>query len=161
LLLAARFDSIMASPYTLPQVAALVRIAQARLELGVSMLEYVDTIRHLASAIQAAESPSVADIALEALEITITAPCPDVREREQFVIQVITVIQRWYTRIGEAQFALLRSLSGELGLEGAIRGRELEASSDEHSEWAALRGKRIGMYSLQESALRRAAKVVS
>jgi hypothetical protein len=157
------FVAVALDPHvSLPQVAALVRIAHARLELGVSAPEYVETIRQLASAIQAVESPSVADIALEALEVVITTACPDVGERQQFAVQVIGLFQRWYTRIDAAQFALLRSLSDELAMAAAMPDLELEVGSvHASSEWAQLNGKRIAMYSLQDSALRRAAHVVS
>ena len=146
---------------SLPQTAALIRIAKSRLELGVSKAEYVEILEHAISALQAAESPTVADLALEALEMLVNAACPDVQQRQQFAIQVISIFQRWYKRVDRAQFALLRTLAEELGMPEAMGDRAKEvAESQGSSEWAQLDGKRIAIYSLQESALRRAATVI-
>lgn len=146
---------------SLPQTAALIRIAQARLELGVSKVEYVEILEHVISALQAAESPSVVDLVLEALEMLVNAACPDVQQRQQFGIQVIAIFQRWYRRLDRAQLALLRSLAEELEMPGAMGNLPKEVpESQGASEWAQLNGKRVAMYSLQESALRRAALVM-
>ena len=146
---------------SLPQTAALIRIAQARLELGVSKAEYVEILEQVISALQAAESPTVADLALEALEMLVNAACPDVQQRQQFAIQVIAIFQRWYKRVDRAHFALLGTLAEELGMPEAVGDLAKEvAVSQGSSEWAQLDGKRIAMYSLQESALRRAAMVI-
>lgn len=146
---------------SLPQTGALIRIAQARLELGVSKAEYAEILQQVSSALQATESPSVSDLGLEALETVVNLVCPDAQERQQFGIQVIAIFQRWYKRINRAQFALLKSLSEELQMPGAMGGLSRAVSeSQEASEWSQLDGKRIGLYSLQESALRRAARVL-
>ena len=100
---------------SLPQSAALIRIAQARLELGVSKAEYVEILEHVISALQAAESPSVADLALEALEMLVNAACPDVQQRQQFAIQVIAIFQRWYNRIDRAQLRFSEPLRKSWG----------------------------------------------
>jgi hypothetical protein len=147
---------------SLPQTAALVRIAQARLELGVSAPEYIEIARQITSAIQAIASPSAADLALEALEMLLNAACPDAQERQQFAVQVIAIFQRWYKRIDRTQFALLNAFTKELEMPTAMGGLAKEfASKTSSSEWEQLRGKRIAIYSLQESALRRAALVIT
>ncbi len=146
---------------SLLQTGALIRIAQARLQLGVSKTEYVEILQQVASALRAADTPSTSDLGLEALEMLVNSACPDVQERQQFVIQVITIFQRWYKRIDRAKFALLRALAEELEMPRAIGDLSKEVSeSQRSSEWARLDGKRIAMYSLQESALRRAARVI-
>jgi hypothetical protein len=150
------------SRVSLPQAAALVRIGQARLELGVSKIEYAEIVHQISSAIQAIESPSVVDLALDALEMLVNAACPEVQERQQFAVQVIATFQRWYTRIDRTQLTLLRTLSDELQMPAAMGGLAKEfAEGTTASEWAQLQGKRIAIYSLQESALRRAAAVIS
>jgi hypothetical protein len=147
---------------SLPQTAALVRIAQARLELGVSKPEYIEIVRQITSAIQAIESPSAADLALQALEMLVNAACPNAQERQQFAVQVIAIFQRWYKRIDRTQFALLKALTNELEMPEAMGGLAKEfAAGIASSEWSQLGGKRIAIYSLQESALRRAALVIS
>jgi hypothetical protein len=127
----------------------------------VSKDEYVEILEHVFTALQSAESPSVADVALDALEMLVNAPCPGVEQRQQFAIQVIAIFQRWYKRIDRAQFVLLQALTSELEIAGAMG--VLAAKFEEEtttSQWAQLEGKRIAIYSLQETALRRAAMVI-
>lgn len=146
---------------SLPQVAALLRVTDLRLQLGVEPGDYVEILTQLMSAIQAVESPSVADTALEAIELLISLACPDTRERQQFVLRVSSLFQRWYRRIDAAQFALLRSYAEELGLASTMPSQDQNTSANQEvSEWTALDGKKIALYSLQESALRRVARVV-
>ena len=156
------FVAIAVDPQvSLPQTGALIRIAQARLELGVSKDEYGDILGQVSSALQATESPSVADLALEALEMLVNAACPDVDQRRQFAIQVVAIFQRWYKRVDRAQLALLKTLAEELEMAEATGDLAKEISgSQAASEWAQLEGKRIAMYSLQESALQRASLVI-
>jgi hypothetical protein len=156
------FVAIAVDPQvSLPQTGALIRVAQARLELGVSKAEYIEILHQMNSALQATESPSVADIALDALEMLINTACPDIHQRQQFAIQVIGIFQRWYKRIDAAQFALLRTLADELEIPDAMGDLPKKVSESQSSSmWEQLDGKRIAMYSLQESALRRVARVI-
>jgi hypothetical protein len=150
------------SQVSLPMVASLARVAATRFQLGVSNSEYVEILHQLVAAIQAVDSPAVADIALEALESTINTACPDGQERQQFAFQVIALFQRWHSRLDAAQFAVLRNISRDLGTLDALQAQGLEtAPSGATSEWAPLSGKRIALYSLQESALRRAVQVLT
>jgi hypothetical protein len=150
------------SQVSLPQVGSLARVAAARFQLGVSNSDYVEILQQLAAAIQAVDSPAVADIALEALESIINTACPDVHQRQQFAFQVIALFHRWHTRLDAAQFAVLRNISRDLGTLDALQtqGSEIPPTGA-ISEWAPLSGKRIALYSLQESALRRAVQVVT
>lgn len=146
---------------SLPMVGSLSKVAQARLELGVPSSEYVEIIQQLIGAVQAVDSPAVADTALEILEILINSACPNSTERQQFAFQVMALFQRWHARLEISQFALLRSIGHELGIEGELRNLGLEdVATADVAEWEPLRGKRIALYSLQEAALRRAADVV-
>ena len=91
---------------SIPQILALLKIASARLDFGISAQEYSETLRILSSAIQGIESPAVTEIALDAVEMLIGAACPDVQERQQFFLSVATIFRRWYRRIDAAQFSL-------------------------------------------------------
>ena len=146
---------------SMPQVFALLRITSARLQLGVSAQDYVAILQGLSSAIQAVQTPAVTESALDAIEMLIGAPCPDVREREQFFLNVTGVFQRWFTRVESSQFALLRSLGEEIGVIGGVSDQDLGTGSEDAGDiWASLSGKKIALYSLQESALRRVANVL-
>jgi hypothetical protein len=145
----------------MPQILALLKIASARLDFGISAQEYSETLRILSSAIQGIESPAVTESALDAVEMLIGAACPDVHERQQFFLSVATVFRRWYRRIDAAQFALLRSLGEEIGVSDGILEEEPESNSEDAGTiWTSLSGKKIAIYSLQESALRRTASVL-
>jgi hypothetical protein len=146
---------------SMPQVFALLRITLARLALGISVQDYVEILRNLSSAIQAVESPAVVESALDAIEMLIGEPCPNVREREQFFLNVAGVFRRWYRRIDAAQFALLRSLGEEIGVSDGLSEEELEPlPGDAGTIWTSLIGKKIAIYSLQESALRRTSSIL-
>uniref|UniRef100_E6PXS3 Uncharacterized protein n=1 Tax=mine drainage metagenome TaxID=410659 RepID=E6PXS3_9ZZZZ len=146
---------------SIPQILALLKIASARLDFGISAQEYSETLRILSSAIQGIESPAVTESALDALEMLIGAACPDVHERQQFFLSVATVFRRWYRRIDAAQFALLRSLGEEIGVSDGIFEEEPASNSEDASTiWTSLSGKKVAIYSLQESALRRTASVL-
>ena len=138
-----------------------MRIAQVRLELGVSKPEYIEIVRQITSAIQAIKSPAVADLALEVLEMLVVAACPDVQERQQFAVQVIAIFQHWYKRIDHTQFSLLRALTNELEMPAAMGNLAKEFTErSTSSKWGQFVGKRIAIYSLQDSALRRAALII-
>jgi hypothetical protein len=142
-------------------LAAFLQVTEARLRLGVSAAEYREATRHVSSAIKAVNSPTVATVALDAIEMLVGLPCPSENDRQTVVADVASVFQRWHRRIGRDQAALLQVLGGELGvpLEAMVTppGTGLDAESD---NWARLRGQRIAMYTLNESALRRAAAVL-
>jgi hypothetical protein len=143
------------------QVSALLEIVEARLRLGVSSAEYREMVRQMATAIGALESPTVADLSLASLELLLTMPCPDPVERQGFVIHAAGLFRRWYRRIDDSQFELFRRFGEELELPDAVPGRPTTQEPGViPSEWAALHGKRVALYSLQESALRRTALVI-
>ncbi len=141
---------------SLPQIATLVRVAEARLQLGVSNTEYSEIVHQLISALEAADSPSVADIALETMDVLANEVCADTKEREEFAARVAAVFHRWYRRIDTSQWALLRRLADELGVPDTIGKHPAgEGVADTVSIWRALEQKRVALYSLRESALRR------
>jgi hypothetical protein len=145
----------------MPQILALMKIASARIDLGISAQEYTEILRILSSAIQGIESPAVAESALEAIEMLIGAACPDIRERQQFFLSIASVFSRWYRRIDVAQFSLLRSLAKEIGVADDISGEDDRPRSENgETVWIRLTGKKIAIYSLQESPLRRTANVL-
>ncbi len=146
---------------SLPQIAALLRTAEARLQLGVSSGDYGEIVHQLTSALDAAETPSVADLALDALDILISEACPNGRQREDFVARVVAIFQRWYRRIDPAQWALLRQLADELRVPEALGNLPVDETAESGgSIWTALERKRVALYSLREPALRRVKSVL-
>jgi hypothetical protein len=140
---------------SLPQFSAVTRVAEARVTLGVSPAEYHEIVHQLGRAAESVGSPAVVDLALDAIDMLVNSPCPDVSERQGFAVHVATLCQQWFRRIDAAQWALLRSLTAELGLPDALPPTATEDVATARSDWTALAGRRVALYSLRESALRR------
>jgi len=145
---------------SLPQVSALVKVVDIRLRLGVTQDEYREALRHLSAAIRAVATPSVTTLALEAIELVVCAPCSVPTERQELVATVAAVFQRWYTRVSKSSFLLLQHLAEELGVTDVLPRSFSQPDLRAQTEWDALNGRRVAMYSLQESALRRTATVI-
>jgi hypothetical protein len=140
---------------SLPQFSAVTRVAEARVLLGVSPSEYDEIVHQLGTAAESVASPAVVDLALDAIDMLVNAPCPDISERQGFAVRVATLCQRWFRRIDAAQWALLRSLTAELGLSDAVQPPAADDAATDRTDWTALAGRRIALYSLRDSALRR------
>ena len=146
---------------SLPQVSVLLKIVNVRLQLGVTVADYRELLQQLSSAINAVDTPSVATIALEAIEIVVNAACPAPSERQGFVVAIAGLFRRWYRRVDRSDIVLLQHLAEELGVAEAVTQPEpVQNKPQLQSEWDTLDGKKVALYSLQESALRRAALVV-
>jgi hypothetical protein len=146
---------------SLSQIAALLKVVEVRLQLGLNADEYGDAIRQLAAAMKGVNTPAIAPIALDAIEILVNSVCPGESDRQAFVAEVASIFQRWFRRIRHDQMALLRVLATELGVPLAVHIETSEQAPGAETEWAGVRGMRVSLYSLQESALRRAALVLA
>jgi hypothetical protein len=145
---------------SVPQFSAITRVAEARIGLGVSADGYREIVRQLAAAAGAVGSPAVVDQALDAIDVLVNAPCADAAERQGFAISVATLCHQWFRRVDSAQWTLLRTLAAELGLPTDAVQQAAENESTEHSDWTTLAGRKIALYSLRESALRRTVGVL-
>ena len=155
------FVIAMDDEVSLPQVRVLLKVVDVRLQLGVTVADYRDLLGQLSSAINAVDTPSVATIALEAIEIVVNAACPAPSERQGFVVAIAELFRRWYRRVDRAEIVLLQHLAEELGVAEAVTQPEpVQDKPQQQSEWNTLDGKKVALYSLQESALRRAALVM-
>jgi hypothetical protein len=110
---------------------------------------------------EAVRSPAVAEVALDGIEILVNSACPSESDRQAFVAAVASMFQRWYRRIGQDQMALLRLLAHEVGVPLDLPIEPPEVGSGAEIGWTELKGRRVSLYSLQESALRRAAAVLA
>jgi hypothetical protein len=144
---------------SLPQLEALLNVIETRLALGIGGDAYRECLVALADSIQQAATPAVVSIALEAIEALVKAPCPSLDGRKAFVGSAAALFQRWSRWITPAQWLLLQELGAELEISLVIPQQELD-EAPEKDEWAALNGKKICLYSLNESALRRATSVI-
>jgi len=77
-------------------------------------------------------------------------------------VNLASLLQRWYRRIDPAQWRLLRNFGDELAVPDlGDLGPSDEVPMAVISSWDALAGLKIALYSLRESALRRASAVLS
>ena len=89
----------------------LLKVVDVRLQLGVTVADYRELLGQLSSAINAVDTPSVATIALEAIEIVVNTACPAPPERQGFVVAIAGLFRRWYRRVHRADIVLLQHLS--------------------------------------------------
>lgn len=144
---------------SVPQVRVLIRVAEARIALGVAPDEYAEVVTQLQQAIEAIASPVAASEALGALDMLVGSPCADVGVRQGFVTYVVGFFKRWYRRIDASQWALLSLLASEVDVPVTTSAPE-EASPESPSIWERLAKKRVALYSLRESVLRRVSEVL-
>lgn len=145
---------------SLSQAAAFLQIIDYRLQVGVGVSDYADMLRQLNEVIRSIDSPSVMQVALDSLETLIVRPCASAEERRQFAVNTISLLQRWRNRFSRAQQLLLRNIGTELDIGAIVSVDSGLDSTSGLNEWKALEGKRLAIYSLQESALRRAVVVL-
>lgn len=144
---------------SVPQVRVLVRVAEARIELGLSPDEYAEVVTQLQNAIEAIASPVAASEALGALDMLVASPCAQVGARQGFVTYLVSFFNRWYRRIDASQWALLSLLGSELAVRVQVPAPD-EDDTDAASIWDRLAKKRVALYSLRESVLRRVAEIL-
>jgi hypothetical protein len=144
---------------SLQQVRVLVRVAEARIDLGLPPDEYAEVVTQLQQAIEAIASPVAASEALGALDMLVGSPCADVGVRQGFVTYVVGFFNRWYRRIDASQWALLSLLGSELAVPVQVPAPE-EGDTESRSTWERLAKKRVALYSLRESVLRRVEEIL-
>jgi hypothetical protein len=139
---------------SLPQFTVLTRVAEARIQLGLSVDEYSEVVAQLQRGLDLIASPIAAGAALEALDVLVASACPNPSARDGFIAYSTALFTRWYRRIDRSQWALLSRLGEELGVPVELPVAA-EPESGASSSWDGLNGKRVALYSLRESALRR------
>jgi hypothetical protein len=140
---------------------AMIRLLQARLVFTVTADEYRQLLDSVGDVADQLSSPAACEVAIEALEALINVPSPDRVALEGMVAKVAGMFARWHRRVDNLQRRLLRELATELGMPELITQptiEEPETSQDALSE--RLRGLDVGLYSLNERALSRAANIL-
>ena len=144
---------------SIPQFSVLVRVAEAIIQLGLGAAEYTETVAQLQRGLELIASPMAASPALDTLDMLVASPCANDAAPQGFVAFVTSFFTRWFRRIDPSQWALLSRLSQELGLPFTLPD-VARSEPNAISPWEGLDGKRVAMYSLRESALRRAEAII-
>jgi hypothetical protein len=140
---------------------AMIGLLHARLVFAVTANEYRELLDSVGDVADQLSSPAACDVALEALEALISVPSPDAVALQGMVSRLVGMFARWHRRVDSVQRKLLAEIAAEIGLPDMV---ELPTSEggDSGPDYLCenLQGLSIGMYSLNERALTRAAKVV-
>jgi hypothetical protein len=122
---------------------------------GLDAAHYEWVLEHLEERWQGARSPATITWAVDLIEVVIDQPCPDRARRTMFVATLLQTSAEFFSRIPADMRDLMRRLAGELKLERLLPTvrEEVENHGVPTRE---VRGVVIGLYSLTESALRRA-----
>lgn len=137
----------------------LVRDALRHLvQAGLTTLEYERTLQGIGLIFDQVRSPHHMQWALDVCDVLAMAACPDTDARLRLLTAVAQAGQEFLGRMGETGVAMLRMLANEASIELAIpvRPAESKISADHLSSDVGT----IGIYSLDEAAVRRAVKVL-
>lgn len=145
---------------SLAQVRNFLRVAEALLTVGIGRDSYRELLDQLATALERTSTPGAIEVALDALEVVLWSACPANDARQAFAGSVGALCNRWYRKVDASQRLLLSSLSVDVGVPFHLSTLEVGADEPGSSAWNRLHGKSIALYSLQESALRRAAAML-
>ena len=135
----------------------IARIGVARLEIGLSVADYGTTVRQLADAQAVVETQAVLGAALDTLESLIVNACPSLPERLGFCVQIGDLIRKWYRRVDRADILLFNNLALDIGgpaIQALGEPERRRCGRRRGRRGAAISGKTIALYSLQENALR-------
>lgn len=143
------------------QVLALAKIGETTIALGVDASTYGDILTQLASALEDLDSPVLIEPALEIIDMLIDLPSVDSVARQTFLINIVSLFQRWYQRIDSTQWNLLRRYCDELQLPQAVKivPPHFDAEVTDNP-WSQLNGKKLALYSLRQTALQRVENVL-
>jgi hypothetical protein len=143
------------------QAIVITRLAAVRLELGLSSINYADLVEQLSGTFRALDSPTIIDSLLDTCEILISFPCAVQSARVAFFSMVSYSLKRWYRRVDQVQISLFETLCQELGVNLSWREDvEHPLGEDEKPIWKNLLGKKLALYSLKETAVKRAADLL-
>jgi hypothetical protein len=122
---------------------------------GLDVAHYEWVLEHLEERWQGARSPATITWAADLIEVVIDQPCPDRARRTTFVATLLQTSAEFFSRIPADMQDLMGRLARELNLERLLPTvrEEVEIHGIPTRE---VRGVVIGLYSLTESALRRA-----
>lgn len=148
------------------QLHALTEVTEARIRIGLTPDGYRSALRVLHEMRERVGAATLGDWALDTLDALTALPAADRTAREMFFYGVADYLRQHARRVSRDQHLLFRQLAKELEL--TVPGeldRSLEAASPEAAEAggglaAALAAKRIALYSLNEPALERVARVL-
>ncbi|WP_199741794.1 protein DpdD [Corallococcus sp. CA047B] len=148
------------------QLRILTEITEALLKIGLSALEYREALWALRETWRRTGAATLADWAIDTLDMLISHPAADPAERTQFCYETAAYLRQHSRRSSRDQVMLFQALAAELELEvppqvarmfSEESGEDTNAGEDLSS---ALSGRRIALYSLKEPTLRRVARII-
>jgi hypothetical protein len=140
-------------------LAVLSDLAEDLLEFGVTASEYADLVDYLGETWSVAAAPRNVDWCLDMIDCLAQYPSPDGQARSALIMNWFATFMPWRRRLTGYQIRLMQSLADELGANEVVAPlvevREGVPTSESVSD--KLRGLRVGIYTLTESAGKHAA----
>ena len=125
---------------------------------GVGADRYDFLLECLAERWKASKSPSTILWVTDLVETVLDQPCPDTARRLSFVSTMLQMAAPFVSRVPTEERELLVNLAGEFGLRDLLPAWEVPGASGAITPRRSLKGIRVALYSLTESALGRREK---
>lgn len=142
-------------------LVAFHELAQAVLSVGAGSAEYERLVN--AAELLSGDAASYHSVgwSLDLLDVMVVCPCPRPELRLRFLIQVAALFRKYWRRLDESQWDVLRTLCDELGQRdtylalAASAPEPVPAEVAQAGAFAALRGRTVAVYTLTERAGKR------
>jgi len=146
------------------ELRALTGLVEARILGGIDILEYRQMIDDLVQMWREHGAPRRIDLALDLMDVLLDLPCPDTDARLKLGYEVHSTLRQSLNRISRSQAELFFSLGDETGADfrrGLPNLQAVAGARAEEDQLAQLGRRRIALYSLVETALQRAQRVLA
>jgi hypothetical protein len=128
------------------------------LEAGIDRTQYVDLLDALDQRLETDVGASSLDEILTLFDRLTFHPSPDAARLQGSAVLFLQRLGSWVRHLDEIQIELARALCNDFGYSTDrldSRLTEVTSSHDENRPWAHLANRKIGLYSLDESSIRR------
>jgi hypothetical protein len=147
-------------------LTAFHELAQAVLSVGTRSAEYERLVE--AAELLSGDAASYRSVgwALDLLDLMVVYPCPLPEVRLRFLAQVTALFRRYWLRLDESQWDMLRTLCDELGHRDAFVALAAATEVPARAEatpgdvFGALRGRSVAVYTLTERAGKRVREIL-
>jgi hypothetical protein len=147
-------------------LSAFHELAQAILSLGAGGSQYERLVDAAGLLATGASSYQGVTWGLDLLDLLVVYPCPREELRLRFLMEVTGLFRKYWLRLDQSQWVVLRTLCEELGEREILEGLLTGATSSEPAfstggdVLAALSGKTVAVYTLTERAGRRMQEIL-
>lgn len=142
---------------SIPSCQAMGELLVVRIESGLNGAEYGEKLDMFSEVLERCGAPGVVAVALDVIGTLQEVPCPSEDAQLQFFNRAAALSTRFWRRLRQEEQDYCRTLLEEV-LPNVGLPEKAEAGGDD--DWSTIRGRYIAIYSLQEAALERAARIL-